>query len=326
MKLGGKAFFCFTVSGFLQHRVGDRRSWGTSRAQSQQRPGLDEGSPGGPPGPAEAQGPAPPAGFLQLRGDSRSFGTHWRLPLTGRFCPQSTGWGQQGLSKDRAAILTGCCWRFSHSSSACRNSAARREKGDQLSHCTARPAQGAQHHPVLPERGLCQPRAVLPCRKHPWLQQRAWAGTFPGHPSHHGCCHSSVTPCLLPLLRMHPSPLPSDTDSPLRGLSEGLLEVSGCEDETGWGDVSQCSSAWEARAARLNHASPEEGSLVRGMSPCPSCLSGTGAAELPHQPTHTLQALQGATRLEDVPAHTNPTPSAGSPIGNANLPGFRLLP
>lgn len=69
--------------------------------------------------------------------------------------------------------------------------------------------------------------------------------------------------------------------------------MSSCEDETGWGDVSQRSSAWEAKAARLNHASPEEGSLVRGTGPCPSCLSGTGAAELPHQPTHTLQSLQG---------------------------------
>lgn len=35
MKLGGKAFFCFTVSGFLQHRVGNRRSWGTSRAKDE---------------------------------------------------------------------------------------------------------------------------------------------------------------------------------------------------------------------------------------------------------------------------------------------------
>lgn len=35
MKLGGKAFFCFTVSGFLQHRVGDGRSWGTSRAKDE---------------------------------------------------------------------------------------------------------------------------------------------------------------------------------------------------------------------------------------------------------------------------------------------------
>lgn len=35
MKLGGKAFFCFTVSGFLQHRAGHGRSWGTSRAQGE---------------------------------------------------------------------------------------------------------------------------------------------------------------------------------------------------------------------------------------------------------------------------------------------------
>jgi len=94
----------------------------------------------------------------------------------------------------------------------------------------------------------------------------------------------------------------------------------------GWGDVSQCSSAWEASAARLNHASPEEGSSAWGTGPCPSCLSGTGAAELPHQPTHTLRSLQGAARLEDVPAHTNPTCSAGSPAGDASLLGFSLLP
>lgn len=47
-----------------------------------------------------------------------------------------------------------------------------------------------------------------------------------------------------------------------------------------------------------------------------------GAAELPHQPTHTFQALQGAMRLEDVPVHRDPTCSAGSPTGDANLLGF----
>ena len=35
MKLGGKAFFCFTVSGFLRHRAGDGRGWGTSRAKDE---------------------------------------------------------------------------------------------------------------------------------------------------------------------------------------------------------------------------------------------------------------------------------------------------
>lgn len=45
MKLGGKAFFCFTVSGFLQHRMGQGRSWGMLRAQdvSQGRASQDLG-------------------------------------------------------------------------------------------------------------------------------------------------------------------------------------------------------------------------------------------------------------------------------------------
>lgn len=45
-----------------------------------------------------------------------------------------------------------------------------------------------------------------------------------------------------------------------------------------------------------------------------------GAAELPQQPTHTFQALQGAMRLEDVPLHRDPTCSAASPSSDANLP------
>lgn len=46
MKLGGKAFFCFTVSGFLQQSR-DRRSWGSSGTEPE------------PPAPPKHRGRSP---------------------------------------------------------------------------------------------------------------------------------------------------------------------------------------------------------------------------------------------------------------------------
>lgn len=73
------------------------------------------------------------------------------------------------------------------------------------------------------------------------------------------------------------------------------------------------------------------GGSQSGERPVPQLPEWDGAAKLPHQPTHTLRALQGAMRLEDVPVHRDPTCSAGSPTSDANLPGpslavFSLLP